>query len=266
MVRNMILKSVLIEALASEMFEVFQTHHLKREAKIDPSSLSLAEAYEAQARMLALRLLNGERIVGWKVGCTSRAIRQQFGLSHPISGRLLEPHIYPNGSSLAFADYINCAIEPEMVIRLGKDLEGNVDERTAAEAIASIAPGIEIHNYRFWFGSPTSQELIASNGIHAALIIGPEQQFRQEIDLAIEGVEIWVNGQLQASGTGAEIMDGGPLNSLCWLAHHAYERGEILRAGNLVIPGSAVRLIKLKAGDRIESRFTLLGKCTALVI
>ena len=87
----MILKPVLIEALASEMFEVFQTHHPKREAKIDPSSLSLADAYEAQARMLALRVQNGERIVGWKVGCTSRAIRQQFGLSHPISGRLWSP-------------------------------------------------------------------------------------------------------------------------------------------------------------------------------
>jgi 2-keto-4-pentenoate hydratase len=261
----MISKSVLIEALASEMFEVFQTHHLKREAKIVPSSLSLAEAYEAQTRMLALRELNGERIVGWKVGCTSRAIRQQFGLSQPISGRLLESHIYPNGSSLAFADYIKCAIEPEMVIRLGEDLGGNVDERTAAAAIASVAPGIEIHNYRFWFGSPTSQELIASNGIHAGLVIGPEQQFRKEVDLAIERVEIWVNGQLQASGTGAEIMDGGPLTSLCWLAHHAHERGEMLRAGDLVIPGSAVRLIKLKTGDRIEARFAKLGKCNATV-
>jgi 2-keto-4-pentenoate hydratase len=261
----MTLKSDLIETLASEMFEVFQTHRLKREAKIDPSSLSLAEAYEAQTRMLALRVLNGERIVGWKVGCTSRAIRQQFGLIHPISGRLLESHIYSNGSSLAFADYINCAIEPEMVIRLGKDLGGNIDERTAAEAIASVAPGIEIHNYRFWFGSPTSQELIASNGIHAALVIGPEQQFRQEVDQAIEGVEIWVSGQLQASGTGAEIMDGGPLISLCWLAHHAYERGESLRAGDLIIPGSAVKLIEPKIGDRIEARFTQLGKCTAVM-
>jgi len=262
----MSLKSVLIEALASEMFEVFRSHHLKQEAKIDLSLLSLAEAYEAQARALASRERAGERIVGWKVGCTSRAIRRQFGLSQPISGRLLEPHIHPNGSSLAIADYVNCAIEPEMVVRLGKDLGGNADERTAAEAIASVAPGIEIHHYRFWFGSPTSQELIASNGIHAALVVGPEQQFRQEVDLAIEGVEVWVNGQLRASGTGAEIMDGGPLISLCWLARHAYERGKILRAGDLIIPGSAVRLIRLKAGDRIEARFTQLGKCTAVVI
>lgn len=257
--------SVLIEAIASEMLEIFRTHQLMREAKIDLSLLSLAEAYEAQAQMLALRVLNGERIVGWKVGCTSRAIRQQFGLSQPISGRLLEPHIYPTASFLAFADYINCGIEPEMVIRLGKDLGGDVDECTAAEAIASVAPGIEFHNYRFWFGSPTSQELIASNGIHAALVIGPELQFHNEVDLAIEGVEIWVNGQLQASGTGAEIMDGGPLISLCWLAHHAYERGESLRAGDLIIPGSAVKLIEPKIGDRIEARFTQLGKCTAVV-
>jgi 2-keto-4-pentenoate hydratase len=199
------------------------------------------------------------------VGCTSRAIRQQFCLSQPISGRLLKPHIYPNGSSLAFANYVNCAIKPEMVIRLGKDLGGNADELTASEAIASVAPGIKIHNYRFWFGSPTSQELIASNRIHAALVIGPEQQFRQEVDLANEGIEVWVNGQLQASRTGAEIMDDGPMISLCWLTHHAYERGEMLRAGDLVIPGSAVRLIRLTAGDRIEAHFTKLRKCSAIV-
>jgi 2-keto-4-pentenoate hydratase len=263
---DMVVKAIATEALARKMFQVFHGQPLTRGIKDELNSLSLAQAYEVQTRVIAMRVREGERIIGWKVGCTSRAIQGQFGLRQPISGRLMHPHIYHDGSSLALVNFVGCAVEPEIVIRLGKDLSGEVDENSAAHAIAAIAPGIEIHSYRFLTKTPTHRELIASNGIHAGLVVGSERSFCEEIDLAMEGVGIWLNGRLQASGIGAEVMSGGPLDSLRWLARHAHERGEILRAGDLIIPGSAVRLIRLRAGDRVEARFTRLGKCAAVVI
>jgi 2-keto-4-pentenoate hydratase len=74
----------------------------------------------------------------------------------------------------------------------------------------------------------------------------------------LEGVGIFRNGELAASGIGAEIM-GGPLNSLRWLANHLQSQGEHLRAGQLVIPGSPVQLISVEPGDQITARFTRLG-------
>ena len=40
-------------------------------------------------------------------------------------------------------------------------------------ALNGVCAGIELHNYRFRYGKPTQQELIASNGIHAGLVLQP---------------------------------------------------------------------------------------------
>jgi 2-keto-4-pentenoate hydratase len=249
-----------IPGFVREMLTIFREHRLERQTNVDLGNLTLPEAYKIQDQVLAARVANGERIVGWKVGCTSRAIQQQFGLSQPISGRLLEPQIYPDGDTLRASQYVDCAVEPEMVFRLGKDIDGETDDRTLVRSIAGVRAGIELHNYRFWYGTPTSQELIASNGIHAGLVCGPEMPLDPSFDLSLEGVGVFVNGTLKASGIGAEIM-GGPLDSLRWLARHAAERGQSLRAGELIIPGSAVQLVRVQAGDFIEARFTRIGAC-----
>lgn len=78
----------------------------------------------------------------------------------------------------------------------------------------------------------------------------------------MEGVALIKNGELAASGVGAEIM-GGSMTSLRWLINHLVRNGESLRTGQCVIPGSAVRLISVGPGDRVESRFTHIGSVAA---
>ena len=86
------------------------------------SELSLEEAYAVQDRVAAMRVARGEVVVGYKVGCTSRAIRTQFGLDEPISGRLFRLYVYEAGAKINRDEYVNCAIEPEMVLAMGTDL------------------------------------------------------------------------------------------------------------------------------------------------
>jgi 2-keto-4-pentenoate hydratase len=83
------------------------------------------------------------------------------------------------------------------------------------------------------------------------------------MDLDMEGVGLFKNGDLAASGIGAEIM-GGPLKSLRWLANHLIGRGEFLRAGQIVIPGSAVELVAVELGDRVAATFTHVGCVEAM--
>lgn len=249
---------------AREMGYIFRKHE-RGNLAADIPSLSLPQAYEVQDGFLAGRVKEGAKIVGWKVGCTSAAIRRQFGLSQPISGRLLEPDIFKDGARLSSSAYVDCAVEPELVFRLASDLEGEVDDQEIIQAIAGVAAGIELHNYRFWYGKPTSQELVSSNGIHAGLVVGAEHPFPSNWDIDSEVVSVLVNGEVKASGKCSEIM-GGPLRSMQWLAKHAAARGERLRAGELVIPGSAVELVRVTAGDSIEARFATVGSCHALLI
>ena len=247
-----------------EMGNIFRKHE-RGDLAADITSLTLPQAYEVQDGFLAERVNEGARIVGWKVGCTSAAIRRQFGLSQPISGKLLEPDIFHDGTQLPAAVYVDCAVEPELVFRLRTDLDEEVDDQEIIRAIAGVCAGIELHNYRFWYGKPTSQELIASNGIHAGLVLGQERPFPPNWNLDSEEVSLLVNGEVKASGKCAEIM-GGPLRSMQWLARHAAGRGRRLRAGELIIPGSAVELVRVGARDLIEARFATVGSCHVRLI
>lgn len=253
-----------IGKFVEEMAHLFRRHEL-RDGAADITTLTPSQAYEVQDGFLAGRVREGANVVGWKVGCTSAAIQHQFGLTQPISGKLLQPDIFPEDAQLPASSYVDCAVEPELVFRLGADLEGEVDDDEIISALAGVCPGIELHNYRFWYGVPSLQELIASNGIHAGLVLGPMRSLPPHWDMKSEEVSILVNGEVRASGGCAEIM-GSPLRSVQWLVRHAAERGRRLRAGELVIPGSAVELVRVDAGDWIEARFATLGSCHARLI
>ena len=252
-----------VESFAQEITGIFRHHRLDRTGAGDISSLSLDQAYEIQEKFLAGRLARGERAIGYKVGCTSPAIRIQFDLSEPICGRLMFPETYADGVKLNGNDYVDCALEPELVLHIGSDLDGdNLETAHLRKAIEAVSPGIEVHNFRFWYGKPSSQELIASNGIHAALVVGRKYELPADLDLTEERTTLFVNGVEQATGVGAEIM-GGPFESLKWLLTHLRQRKRRLHAGELVIPGSAAKLVNVSKGDLAEARFTHFGSCRA---
>jgi len=121
--------------------------------RLDDSSvdgLSVLESYQIQNLVCEKRIDLGESVVGYKVGCTSQAIRSQFGITEPISGRLFAPHIQGEGLPIDRMAYANCAIEPEMVFTMGCDLFGSdFSDQELIEAIDHVSPGIELHNYRF---------------------------------------------------------------------------------------------------------------------
>jgi 2-keto-4-pentenoate hydratase len=251
-----------VDAFAREMLGIFRQHRLVRQTAARIDSLSLERAYDVQDRCIAARLAAGERVVGWKIGCTSRAIQQQFGLTQPICGRLLAPHIYPDGAEFSVGQFTDCAVEPEMVFHIGRDLSEGMDAVDLRRSIEAVSAGIELHNYRFWHGQPSSQELIASNGIHAGLVIAQQAGLSPETNLDLEETCLFVNDVLVVAGIGAEIM-GGPLNSLRWLVLHLAKKGLRVQAGDLVIPGSAVKLVKVAAGEKVEVRFASVGSCRA---
>jgi len=255
----------LVSIFTEEITGIMRHRCLTRISANGIQSLSIGEAYAVQERCLASRISHGERPVGYKVGCTSRAIRTQLGLDQPIRGRVVAPHVHQTGVRLRINDYVDCALEAELVLHIGIDLDGtNLEMAHLRSAISAVSPGIEIHNGRFWYGPPSLQELIASNGIHAGLVIGAAKPISPEMDLRQERMSLVVNGIEKASGFGADLMDGlGPLKSLQWLLEHLKERNLSLRAGSLVIPGSATKLIPVKAGDVAEARFTEFGVCRA---
>jgi len=229
----------------------------------DISTLTIEEAYECQRMYQALRASDGDKSFGYKVGCTSAAIREQFGFNDPICGCLMTPGLFQEGEPLKENQYHSLAIEPEFVFTLKRDLlDEDITDDELLDAIEFIQPGIELHNYVYHYPQPTRQELICSNGIFAGLIVGSHKVRARDIDWILEKVKVTVNGTAVATGVASDIM-GSPLNSLRFLIRHFSDRGKMLQAGEMVIPGSATELIAVGAGDKVACSFTNAGEITA---
>lgn len=227
------------------------------------TNLSIAEAYQVQDLVADLRVQRGEEIVGFKVGCTSDAIRAQFGLTDPISGYLFKPHIFDGGSVIDWTKFAGCAIEPELVMMIGEDLSGfDLSDDHLINAIETISPGIELHNYRFWFGQASIQELICSGGIHAGLIIGNSTFSPNSISYKDELFSVYKDEKLITEAPAREIM-GGPIHSLRWLVNSLTRRGSRLKKGSYVIPGSPVELVRIEKNCELRVQVESLGSVLA---
>lgn len=253
-----------VQELGRQFGELFYSHRL------DPAALDLLgevtadEAYRAQDAAIAFRVARGESVAGYKVGCTSKSIQQQLGLSEPYCGKVMAPHVVAQSPDpLRWTNYVDLAIEPEVVVRFGRDLDAErLSDPEIVAAIESVSVGIELHHFRFWQGRPTPQELIVSNGLFAGLVVGEKGVSPRTLDFQSEIFRVIKNGVPVVEGIARDIM-GGPLASLRWLAQKLAARGERLRAGQIVIPGSPVALVRIDQDADVVVEITGIGRVQA---
>ena len=140
-------KTEVLHRLAQSFYTFFRTGVFKSE-QIDIGKLTLEQAYECQHYYHKLRIADGDRAVGYKVGCTSAAIRKQFGVDEPICGLIMTPGLLREGDLVDSNNYCQLAIEPEFVITLKQDLaKVPISDSALIDAIEFVQPGIELHNY-----------------------------------------------------------------------------------------------------------------------
>ena len=258
------MKQDFIQDLGKRFGQLFYTGVIDTELEFEFENIGIQDAYQVQDAAISIRKLNGEHIAGYKVGCTSQSIRKQLNLTDPYHAKILGEHIHITDEKLLnIADYVNCAIEPELVICLGADIdEENLDDEQLKQAIAYLSPGIEIHNFKFWFGKPTIQELIMSNGLFACLLVGEEKARCETFDFHNARFSVASGNDLITTGNASTIM-GGPLKSLRWLVKALATRGETLKAGQFIIPGSPVELIRIERKMKFKIEISGVGSVSA---
>lgn len=219
--------------------------------------LSLEQSYNIQSAVAELRRARGECCLGYKVGCISHTIQKQFGLSEPVHGYLWNSELLTSGSRLRCGPlggkgkrFVNLAIEGEIAVRLARAVEPRISSDNLVRCIEHLFPVIELHNYVFRGHSPTSQELVAGNAMHAGFV-APVSSEKQSAPLSDQAeIRIEINGDLVEAKTASEV-PGGPLGSVRWLASSLALRKEALRAGDIVLTGSPGRLIPVAGGSHI---------------
>ncbi|MCZ6552907.1 MAG: fumarylacetoacetate hydrolase family protein [SAR324 cluster bacterium] len=225
--------------------------------------LSLDDAYRIQLGILQRHLDAGQRQVGWKVGLTSQAMREQQRVKEPVFAFFLEEAAQASGTVFAYDDLIQPAFENELCLTVGTTLKGpGVTDAQARAAISGVAPSLEVPERRGEFGADIAMD-IADDAQAKYFVTGAETRPVPEgLDLSLTTVEVFINGESVDRADGSAVM-GNPANSVAWLANKLSEFGLVLESGMRVMSGSFTKQYAIGQGDHIESRFEPFGTVEA---
>ena len=221
-----------------------------------------AVQYELRRRALAA----GARLVGMKMGLTSRAKMEQMGVDAPVYGFLCDAGACPDGDALARSTLIHPRVEAEIAFVLKSPLRGpGCHLGSALAATDFVLPALEVIDSRyekFRFDLPS---VIADNTSASHFVLGGTAADPRDLDLRGAGVVVERDGEVVETGAGAAVL-GHPAASVATLANLLVARGEELPAGAVILTGSAVAAVELSAGQHLSARFQGLGSVSLRMV
>lgn len=215
--------------------------------------MSRSDAYGLQEAQFQMRSAAGETQVGWKMGLTSEAKRKQMNLDSPLYGFLTAAMKVENGGRFSLSGHIHPKIEPEIAFLIERDLSGsNVTREEVLEACGGICAALEILDSRYdQFKYFSMEDVIADNSSSSEFILGPWRRDFRSLDLLNLKMEMSADGAVVERGVSSAI-SGDPVQSVIELCALLDERGQILKAGSLVLAGAATTAIALKPDLKVD--------------
>lgn len=223
-------------------------------------SISIEDAYQIQLQLLEDRIKRGERLIGWKIGATSSAIRNSFSfpVSEPVFGWMTDKSDYSGLDEISISSFCNLRMEAEIGLIFNTPLKGpDITGGDVTNAASGVMATIELVGGRSK-ERKTLSDLVADNSGHAGIIFGPLIKPVTELDLSHEEVTICKNGHIQNKAYGSEVM-GNPINAVCWLVNKLAQFGYEVSSGNVISTGSLTKVITLGIGDIVDVSFANLG-------
>lgn len=248
-----------IDTAAAVLLEAEQQRRDRGPLTDEWPELDLDTAYRVQKRLIEKKVEAGEKVVGVKLGLTSRAKQERMGITSPLTAVLTDGYVLEADVPIPLAELIHPRVEPEIVFVMGKRLEGpGVTAATALDAVESVHAGLEIIDSRYVDFKFTLPDVVADNASSARFLVGGKALSPKNLDLVLEACVLTVNGTVVASATGAAVQ-GHPAEALALAANALAARGEAIEAGQLVLTGGLTDAVFVHAGDQIGAEFTSLG-------
>lgn len=241
-----------LDLLARELDEALLARREIASLTKTHGEFDLVTAYRIQERGVALRLARGERIVGYKMGLTSAAKREQMNLRVPIYGVLTDTMRVQE--ELRAQDGVHPKIEPEIAFVTRRELSGNIDPAQALDALEAVAPALEILDSRFtgfkYFSLP---DVVADNCSSWKFALGPLQKPRETGGLQMR---MLIDGKPAQEASSSDI-SGDPILSLVQLVAMLPHP---LPAGSIVLAGGATVAEPLRPGMTVSLQVEDLGE------
>ena len=221
-------------------------------------SMTLEDSYDVQRRWAAARVADGARIIGRKIGLTSRAMQLASKIAEPDYGVMFDDALFRDGARIPAKRFIKPRLETELAFVMGSDLKGaGCQLHDVLRATEYVTPALEIIDYRT--ETPRAiVDTIADNAAFGALVLGGRIVRPFDVDLRWLAGTLSKNGTIEESGVSAAIM-GHPAAGVAWLVNKLAALDDGLKAGDIVLGGSFTRPIDVAAGDVIHADYGPLG-------
>ncbi len=225
----------------------------------DFPAMTLGDAYAVQLALLRRWLGQGQRLVGWKAGLTSKAKMDQMGVHVPTVGFLLADFFRPENSVIQTHDLVHPRVECEVAFVTKAELCG--PDLTRDQVLAAtdfVVPAVEVIDSRFAGFKFDLQSVVADNSSSARYVTGGRARLPADVDLSTLDVVIEKNGEPVATGTSAAVA-GHPADAVALVVKVLHGIGQRLPAGSLVLSGGITEAIAVQPGDFVSARFQALG-------
>jgi 2-keto-4-pentenoate hydratase len=231
----------------------------------DPD-LTMADGYAVQSELTRLLLADGDTVVGYKVGLTSKPMQRMIGVDSPDYGPVLASTVYRDGDIVPLDRFIQPKIEAEIVFVLGERLRGpGVSVTDAARAVAGVAAALEIVDSRFADWRIRLADTVADLASNGAVATSSRLVPLAAVDPRLVGMTLTRNGHLVDTGAGAAAL-GDPIAVVAWLANTLGAVGLTMEPGHLVMTGALHAAVPMAAGDVFRAEFDRLGPVTVRVV
>lgn len=220
--------------------------------------ITFEDAYAIQGEVQRQKMAEGRRLVGHKVGLTSKAMQRSSEIDEPDYGHLLDDMMLADGAKVPHANYCAPRVEVELAFVLGKRLEGpGIGLLDVLRATEYVVPAMEIVDARI-VNPRKIFDTVADNGAAAGIVIGGRPVGPLDTDLRWVGGIMYKNSEIEETGLAAGVL-GHPALGVAWLANKLGQHGVALEPGHLVLAGSFTRVVFANKGDTVHADFGELG-------
>lgn len=252
-----------IQGYAHELYTALRTQEM-----IDPLSerepeMTLEDAYGVSSKLLDKRItLDGEKVIGKKIGATSKAVQNMLGVHQPDFGYLTDAMVVNEGEPLSVTEkMIQPRAEGEIAFVLKHDLIGpGITATDVLRATDFVVPCFEIVDSRIRDWKIGITDTVADNASCGYFLLGHEAADPRKIDLSTCGMVMELNGRLASTGSGAAALGSSSISCVVWLANTLGRLGTPLKAGEVILAGSLVPLQPVKAGDYMSVSIGGIGR------
>ncbi|HZL30533.1 MAG TPA: fumarylacetoacetate hydrolase family protein [Pseudolabrys sp.] len=220
--------------------------------------IELEDSYAISAEVAKRKIDAGARLIGHKVGLTSKAMQRSSMIDEPDYGYILDDQIIGDGAKVAHANYCKPRVEVELAFIMGKRLKGpGVGLADVLRATEYVIPAMEIVDARLQ-DPRRIVDTVADNGAAAGIAMGGRPVGPMDVDLRWVGGIMYKNSEIEETGLAAGVL-GHPALGVAWLANKICQYGHALEPGHIVLAGSFTRVVFAAKGDTIHADYGPLG-------